>query len=529
MKNWLKKYTALILALVLVCAVCLMFASRKDGMFIDEIYTYGLANSRYAPYVTDIKDGDLINKVMTREELTDYLTVGEDDRFDAGSVYYNQTRDVHPPLYYWLFNFVSSLVPGEFSMWTGLILDLVIYLLALFVLYKLAFMLFDSRLCAVSAVLIYGLSTIGLSTMLMIRMYVLLTLLTVLLAYLIARLMRERKALLYPLIGLTIFAGLMTQYYFVFYAFFVCLAYDIYALTQRDYRSFFIFSLLALLGVVCLVLAFPACLDQLFADALVSGGDAVNKLKDVSQYASRLVTFARDSLHRMRAAWWIAFILLATIVVHHKEIAAGVRAHRLNPGALVLIVPAFVSFVIVAIASPVPEIRYIYNLVPLLILAVIALLHIIELSDTALSEKPGTRIFIGAAVCAMCLWQARCLPPDYLYREYSGYDALLQEHADAPCVYIDDNYFSPITYDMLQLMNFDDFLVTNDTGSDALLDYIGDAPETVVFIDISKEWASGYDAEEILAGLEESTGYTEQTALYSNGFSAVYLLKGGDA
>ena len=108
MKNWLKKYTALILALVLVCAVGFMFAARKSGMFIDEIYTYGLANSYYAPYVTDIKGGDLIDKVMTREELTDYLTVGADDRFAAGSVYYNQTRDVHPPLYYWLFNFVSS-------------------------------------------------------------------------------------------------------------------------------------------------------------------------------------------------------------------------------------------------------------------------------------------------------------------------------------------------------------------------------------------------------------------------------------
>lgn len=527
MKNWLKKYTALILALVLVCAVGFMFAARKSGMFIDEIYTYGLANSYYAPYVTDIKGGDLIDKVMTREELTDYLTVGADDRFAAGSVYYNQTRDVHPPLYYWLFNFVSSLVPGQFSMWTGLILDLVIYLLALFVLYKLALTLFESRLCAVSAVLIYGLSTIGLSTMLMIRMYVLLTLLTLLLAYLIARLMRERNAALYPLIGLTVFAGLMTQYYFVFYAFFVCLAYDIYALIKKDYKSFIIFSLSALLGVVCLLLAFPACLDQLFADALVSGGDAVNNLKNVSQYASRLVTFTRDSLHRMRAAWWIAFLLLVNIVVYHRKIAAALRAHKLNWDALVIIIPAFVSFAVVAIVSPVPEIRYIYNLAPLLILAVIALLYVIEFSDADIRE--GTRIFIGAAVCAMCLWHARCLPPDYLYREYRDYDALLAEHADAPCVYIDDNYFSPITYDMLQLMTFDDFLVTNDTGSKALLDYLGGADEAVVFIDISKEWASGYDAEEILAGLEESTGYTEQTALYSNGFSAVYLLKGGDA
>lgn len=527
MENWLKKNTALILALVLVCAVGLMFAARKDGMFIDEIYTYGLSNSYYAPYVTDIKGGDLIDKVMTREELTDYLTVGEGDRFAVGSVYYNQTRDVHPPLYYWLFNFVSSLVPGEFSMWPALIFDLVIYLLTLFVLYKLSLLLFGSRLCAVSAVLIYGLSTIGLSTMLMIRMYVLLTLLTVLLAYLIARLMRERKAALYPLIALTIFAGLMTQYYFVFYAFLVCLAYDIYALTQRDYKSFWVFSLSALAGALCLVLVFPACIDQLFADALVSGGDAVDKLKNVSQYASRLVTFARESLHRMKAWFILAVVLWFNILLRHKTVAAGLRGKKLNYGALVLIVPACVSFILVAIVSPVPEIRYIYNLVPLLVLLAALPLYVAELADEKI--KSEMRIPIGVAICALCLLEARAMPPDYLYREYRDYDALLQEHADAPCVYVDDNYFSPITYDMLQLMNFDDFLVTNDTASKAMLDYIGDAEETVVFIDVSREWASGYDTEEILTGLEESTGYTQQTALYSNGFSAVYLLKGGNA
>ena len=53
---------------------------------------------------------------------------------------------------------------------------------------------------------------------------------------------------------------------------------------------------------------------------------------------------------------------------------------------------------------------------------------------------------------------------------------------------------------MLQLMNFDDFLVTNNTASPAMLNYIGGADETVVFIDISKQWSSGYDAEKIIAG-----------------------------
>ena len=38
-----------------------------------------------------------------------------------------------------------------------------------------------------------------------------------------------------------------------------------------------------------------------------------------------------------------------------------------------------------------------------------------------------------------------------------------------------------------------------------------------------------YDPDEVIAGLEASTGYTEADELYSNGFSAVYLLKGGNA
>jgi hypothetical protein len=525
MKSWIKKYAALILSLVIISGVCFLFGSRKEGMFIDEIYTYGLANSYYAPYVTDLKDGDLIDKVITRDELYDYLSVDDDDRFAAGSVYYNQTQDVHPPLYYWLLNFFSSLCPGEFSMWIGLGLNYFIYIAALLLLYKLVMLLFDSRLNAVAAVLLYGLSTIGLSTMLMIRMYVLLMFFTVLLGYLIAELMHKKRTLLYPLIGLTIFLGLMTQYYFVFYAFFVCLAYDIYALIKKDYRGFVMFSLAALCGAVCLIPAFPACLDQLFADKLVSGGNAVENLTTVSQYSERIGTFVSDSRHRMKAIVYTAIVLVLAGLICCKKISAAVREKRVRFDSLVLIIPAFVCFFLIAVIAPVTEIRYIYNLVPMLVLAVSFLLHLVEQGDIEHSGKRGVQDALAIIILVLCLWEARCIAPDYLYDEYSDYDEMLQAHSSSPCVYIDNNYFSPITYDMLQLMNFDEFFVTNDTSSDAMLDYIGDAKEMVVFIDISKQWSSGYDAKEVVAELEESTGFTKSQSLYSNGFSAVYLLK----
>ena len=193
MKSALRKYTALVLVLILVTSVCFLFSTRKEGMFIDEIYTYGLSNNSSGPFLRDMKGGHIVDTVFTREELLDYVSVSAEEGFDFGSVYYNQVNDVHPPLYYWLFNIASSLVPGTFSKWTGLALDYVIYMLGIVMLYKLVRKLHGSRENACAAAVLYGLSLMGLSTMLMIRMYVLLMLLTVCLSYLIACMMEDFK------------------------------------------------------------------------------------------------------------------------------------------------------------------------------------------------------------------------------------------------------------------------------------------------------------------------------------------------
>ena len=244
MLNALRRYGALLLVLTVIVGVCLLFSCRKSGMFIDEIYTYGLSNSHYAPYLRDAAGGTLRDQTLTRQDLLDYVTVG-DEGIDLGSVVYNQIQDVHPPLYYWLFHLASAITPHVFSKWTGLVLDGLIYLWACLLLYRLVIVLYGSRYNAAATVALYGLSTIGLSTMLMIRMYVLMTALTVLLALLAARLMKEPKPWLYPAVGLTVFLGLMTQYYFVFYAFFLCAAYVLWALLKKDFKSLGLFALCA--------------------------------------------------------------------------------------------------------------------------------------------------------------------------------------------------------------------------------------------------------------------------------------------
>ena len=94
----MRKYLALVLVFIMVSGVCLLFSMRKEGMFIDEIYTYGLSNNVGGPFLRDMKGGNIVDTVFSREELIDYVAVTEGEGFDFASVYYNQVNDVPPAL-----------------------------------------------------------------------------------------------------------------------------------------------------------------------------------------------------------------------------------------------------------------------------------------------------------------------------------------------------------------------------------------------------------------------------------------------
>ncbi len=524
MKDILKRGWALLLVLILVGAVCLLFSTRKQGMFIDEIYTYGLSNSSYAPFLSDVKGGSLDHKTVTRDELLDYVSVMGDEGFDFGSVYYNQVHDVHPPLYYWLFNLASTLAGGRFSKWTGLVLDGALYLGAVAMLYALVRKLGGKRYIAASVAVLYGLSVIGLSTMVMIRMYVLLALLTVVLMYFIADLMRNFRPRTCVFVGLTLLAGLLTQYYFVFYAFFLCAAYVLRALLKRQYKALAWFVPCALIGAVSLILVFPAALDHLFSGKLVSGESAMDNLKNFAQYPVRLRTFTGFATHGLKAAIYTALICVGTLCGVFPRLQAASFDKRLNLDWLVFIVPAFATFVLVAVISPVDEARYIYNIVPALVLTVGFLL---DVTDTTLGDKTLTdfaRVLAFLAIAVLALYQARSVPPDYLYPEHSGYNALLEARAADPCVYFSDNHFEPLTEDLIQLLTFDEVYVTDDKDLAPLLDYVGNADEVVVYIDTSEFWSSGYDADEILGRIQDETDYKQAEELFTTGLSSTYVI-----
>ena len=532
MKQAAKRYGTLLLILAVVSAVCLLFSTRKCGLFIDEVFSFGLSNSHEGPVLSDVLGGSVSDRVLTREQMHRYLAVDPGEGFDFVTVYTNQVRDVHPPLYYWLLNAVCSLRPGVFSLWPALALDWLLYMLCLALLYKLILELGGSPLTAAAGVILYGLSATGLSTMLMIRMYVLMTALTVQLALLVVLQMKRPRRLWPPLIGLTIFLGLMTQYYFVFYAFFLCAFYVFWAAGKKRWKDLGLFALFALAGAALLLLCFPACLNQLLA----ATDPTVEKLGHDSNLRENLLNFSRHGplLERMtrhlrlkglRAARLASYPLLLLLLPCLPRLRTAVGKRPLSVGPwLTVLVPALLVYPLVTVISPVPSVRYLYNIIPILVLLPCLLLHLLERSLEGLPRPLLWKSAALALLLVLGLWEARTYPPqDYLYPEHSAYNALLDEHAEAPCVYL-TGHFEPLTQDLIQLLRFDEVYITEDPAAPALKERTAGARECVVFIDTSAYWSSGFDPQVMLPALMEETGFTGVQPLYSYELSETYLL-----
>ena len=158
------------------------------------------------------------------------------------------------------------------------------------------------------------------------------------------------------------------------------------------------------------------------------------------------------------------------------------------------------------------------------LLAACLLLYLLEESLGSFEREGLIKTAALLCIMALALWQARCAPPDYLYPEYAEYDAIVAEHSDDKCVYLSDNRFEAITQDLLQLMAFDDFYVSDDTELTGALDYVGGADEFVAYVDISEFWSSGYDPDKIISALADASDYDKAELLYQNGLSATYLI-----
>lgn len=257
-----KKYlTIYILTSIFAIILCLFFGYKKQGYYLDEYYTYTLSNGTQLGIAMDM------GKWNDTGKFTDQLISTGSENFSFSQTYENNENDVHPPLYYFLIHFVSSVFSGTFLKWIGIAVNTVLFMIAIYIFYLLAYELLSDRTYAAMVTLFYASSPAIISGVMLTRMYVQLSIFVMLITYIILQDMKRDKisikGFLLP-VALVGFLGFLTQYYFVIYMFFISASYCVYLLINKEIKRIFAFGIAALIGLVATYFVWPVSVFHIF-------------------------------------------------------------------------------------------------------------------------------------------------------------------------------------------------------------------------------------------------------------------------
>lgn len=504
------------IAVVLVCvAVFCIFVSMKEGYHMDELLSFELSNAEFNPWIVTTQpegrlakfvhneiDGETFGETMgnvadtvkdvlrnrgnskllsytadvyaepvwiTAEQFSHYITVEGRDAFNYLSVYFNVKDDNHPPLHFMLLHTVSSFFRRNISPWMGCVINLGAVIGILILLYKLSGLLAPAlglenggRPLGLMAALFYGLSTGAVATVLLIRMYGLVTLWCVLYFYLIVK--KWQDASFDRKNGKLIFVtmlGFWTQYFFLFYCLLLAAVAAVCLWKSRRRKELFCFVRSMLIAALAGLALFPFAVADVF-----SSGRGVEALGNLSQglagYGTRLSAFGSLLFQRSIGRYVLALVL-ALLVLWGAGMAKkageekprkadrpekpqgdeGEKADKAERGAVLwmLLLPPAGYFLLAARMSPYLVDRYIMPLFPfaslVLMIGIFALLKGIYKRYGERRTK-DLRVVVCGSLLLFQVWNLVCYDGSYLYKGYSEQEAVAADYREYPCICVYD-------------------------------------------------------------------------------------------
>lgn len=371
MRKQKKEHWILAAILIFAALSMLYFGSKKEGYHVDEIYSYGLANSEYLPFMHfgesgyDVKDWmleygageslvDLFRNLLkdfkilkeadfqwrntsiyqdyliaqensydtktttwvSGKAYQDYLCASESNTFNYASVYYNQRGDVHPPLYYILLHTICSLFQGTFSKWFGLSINIICLLLTLLILYRMIKRYLGGEKVALVTIAVYACSVGFMTSAMLIRMYALMTLMVTAFCYLHLKMAEEdfqvKGKNKWKLVLITL-GGFLTHYYFVLYAIGVAAVFAIWMIARRKWKELLRYSLTMAATAAFGLCIWPFAIKHVFSG--YRGLESLNTILSGEFYYLRIKLLLYQVLEQlMGGKWWILISIVCLIV-----------------------------------------------------------------------------------------------------------------------------------------------------------------------------------------------------------------------
>lgn len=565
-KNRLPKLLAVMLCLILMG----VGISQKEGYHMDELLSFELANARYNPWivptqpvgrlakfvneeiqgenfaetlenvkdtVTDVLQNRGNSKLLsyradvyeepvwiTGEQFTDYVTVDGSDAFDYLSVYFNVKDDNHPPVHFMLLHTMSSVFRGTLSPLLGCVINLVCLGVTLWLLLRLGRQLADifmpgtdGRLLGIAAVLLYGMSTGALASVLLIRMYCLLSCLCVALLSIHVDKWKnhgfDRKNK--GLIAVTVL-GFLTQYFFLFYCILLAAVTAAILLCSHRKKELWIYIRSMVLSAVIGLVLFPFSIADVFTSG--RGTEALGNLASgFAGYGERLLAFGRILADRtvggplFIGVGIVGVVLLAAVLIRRLRLHKGQEA--MGEALCLLLIPVAGYYLLASRMSPYLVDRYIMPLFPFVALLLAIVLCLL---GRKIAEQSGwSQQIVGVCLLGLLLLVQglRLVNYDgeYLYKGYAQQEQLAEQYAGLPCicVYTGVGYYENLpefmNYSKTLLVKAEELAGREDTASVQALDRV------VVLV------KTGVDEEEVTSVLQEKYGLTREKTLLSNG------------
>lgn len=482
---------AFVTAVVICMIAAVVCCYKKQAMHEDEFYSYYSSNRTY---------GLIAEGTVSRDTVMDELTVRSGEGFNFSLVKEVQSWDVHPPLYYFVLHFVSSLTPGVFSKWQGLIINLVCLFIALLLMKRLGDLLMPDHPVVVDIVcLAWGISAATLTGVVFIRMYMLLT--VWILAVTILH-VSKKTVWFWPVLGVFTFLGFMTHYYFFIWLFFLAVAWNIRELIiTRKIKTTLIYGLTMIMTFGLCYLFYPAFPAQMFRGQ--RGAQATGNFLDLGNTWERICFFA-EKVNRIGfgRALFLIIPLVVLCVILSKRGRDIYDPSCCDPTVLAardiyVLPPLFAAFtlyfVVVAKTALIlgdSSIRYQMPVLGIMYLCIFALLgSLVERAKdgSAIKRHGSTILCILAAVMIILNVQTDLTYNiSFLYPEEANKLKMLEAYpdADAYCIYPSGQSWI-IWADMTELLRFDEvtYISSDEYDPKEVAVRIGQGHPTVLYID----------------------------------------------
>lgn len=502
----------------------------QGGMHIDEIYSYILSNSYDGDQLVNMPE--YFDRWIEPSSLLDTVTVQPGEQFAYQKVYYNNTLDSHPPLYYFLLHSICSFFPNQFSIWFGIGLNLIFFILSNILLYILGLQVLKDEMAALIPPIIWGFSRVCLDSAVFVRMYMVLTFfvlsLVVLNYHLIKKPLSVRSALLLFIVS---FLGAFTHYYFLIFNFFLTLGTCLYKLYKKDYKNMLLYGSIVLAAVLLLFISYPAVISQAFGSSTNNVGVQVAKqLGDFSHLAQRLVAtlywvatqlFSKYVSVGLALACCLLFGMLAWQRRFTKSTTPNNSLHS------VIALSDFVFYAVVLAATTITTAhvsgifyttRYVFDLMPLYALLLTLLMSYL-FKSTHLAHWG-----IPALLVLSILNAATFIPQhqsSYYFADQPKLQQTITSFPKSDCLVLNassqqDNltgYSNPIpTNNVFTFQLFHHVYLTSYTSVedlDAALAHSDSTDSTMVYLATDTSWIDGYNADKVLKEILDNSAYVK--------------------